>query len=248
LIVPGRSFERDPASARTDCGDAIRVSVVIPTLDEAGTIVSTLRRLASQGADEVVVADGGSQDGTSTLARGEGVRVVDAPRGRGSQQNRGAEATTGDVLLFLHADCWLDPGALAALRRFVVTHPRVPGGCFRMRVEADDLLFRAVDAAAHLRAGVLGVPYGDQGIFVTRRDFAQVGGFPETALMEDLILSITLRRLGRLALLPARIHVSPRRWRHQGVIRQTFRNGCLTLSAVLGIPLRILSCFYPIVR
>jgi rSAM/selenodomain-associated transferase 2 len=226
----------------------LRVSVVIPTLDEAGTIVATLRRLARQGADEVVVADGGSGDGTVALAWGEGVRVVAAPRGRGSQQNRGAAATSGEILLFLHADCWLEPGALAALRRYVADHPRVPGGCFRMRVDADEPLFRAIDAAAHLRAGVLGVPYGDQGIFATRRSFEHVGGFPEVALLEDVILSLNLRRLGRLALLPARIHVSPRRWRHQGLIRQTLRNWCLTLSAACGIPPQVLSRFYSIVR
>jgi rSAM/selenodomain-associated transferase 2 len=226
----------------------VRISVVIPTLDEAGTIVATLRRLREQGADEVVVADGGSRDATAELARGEGVRVVLAPRGRGSQQNRGAAATTGEVLVFLHADCWLEPGTLAALRRFVADHPRVPGGCFRMRVEAEEPIFRLIDAAAHLRAGVFGVPYGDQGIFATRGAFSRVGGFPEIALMEDVFLSLHLRRLGRLALLPARIHVSPRRWRRQGVCRQTLRNWCLTLSATCGIPPRLLSPFYPIVR
>jgi rSAM/selenodomain-associated transferase 2 len=239
-----RSF--DPA--RVSTRGAIRVSVVIPTLDEAGTIVATLRRLARQGADEVVVADGGSRDGTVALARREGVRVVIAPRGRGSQQNRGAAATSGEVLLFLHADCWLEPGALGILRRYVADHPGVPGGCFRMRVEAVEPIYRAVDAAAHLRAGILGVPYGDQGIFATRRSFERVGGFPAVALMEDVILSLNLRRVGRLALLPIRIHVSPRRWRQQGVIRQTLRNGCLTLAAACGISPRVLARFYPIVR
>src|SRR4051812_40146933 len=95
-----------------------RVSVVIPTLDESTTIVESLDRLAGQGADEVVVVDASSADGTAALARGAGVRVVESPRGRGVQQNRGAAATSGEVLLFLHADCWLDPGAVSTLRRF----------------------------------------------------------------------------------------------------------------------------------
>jgi rSAM/selenodomain-associated transferase 2 len=226
----------------------VSISVVIPTLDEAGTIVTTLRRMSGQGADEVVVADGGSRDGTAALARGEGARVVSAPRGRGVQQNRGAAATTGDVLLFLHADCWLDPGALTALRRFIAANPRVAGGCFRMRVAAPNPLFRLIDAAAQLRAGLLGIPYGDQGIFVPRGVFARVGGFPEVALMEDVLLACALRRRGRLAVLPPRIHVSPRRWQHQGILRQTLRNTCLILSAALGVPPRILTHFYPVVR
>jgi rSAM/selenodomain-associated transferase 2 len=245
LILPNCTSDPRPASTR---GAAARISVVIPTLDEAGTIVATLRRLAEQGADEVVVADGGSRDSTVALARGEGVRVVPAPRGRGSQQNRGAAATTGEILLFLHADCWLEPGSLAALRRFVADHPRVPGGCFRMRVEAIEPIFRLIDAAAHLRVAILGIPYGDQGIFATRDAFACAGGFPEIALMEDVFLSLSLRRPGRLALLPARIHVSPRRWHRQGILSQTVRNWCLTLSAACGIPPRLLARFYPIVR
>lgn len=236
---------------RRDAGPSasrISISVVIPTLDEAGTIVATLRRLAGQGADEVVVVDGGSRDETAALARGERVRVVSAPRGRGVQQNRGAAATTGDVLLFLHADCWLDPGALTALRRFIAANPRVPGGCFRMRVAAVAPSFRIIDTAAQFRAGLLGIPYGDQGIFVLRSVFARVGGFPAVALMEDVILALALRRRGRLAVLPPRIHVSPRRWQHQGILRQTLRNTCLILSAALGVPPRILERFYPVVR
>jgi hypothetical protein len=152
------------------------------------------------------------------------------------------------VLLFLHADCWLDDGAVAALRRFVARSPRVPGGCFRMRVEAPDVLFRGVDAAGHIRAGVFGCLYGDQGIFVPRWAFEGVGGFPETRLMDDVLISRRLRRLGRLALLPARIHVSPRRWRQQGLIRQTLRNWSLMAAAAAVVPTDALARYYPVVR
>jgi GT2 family glycosyltransferase len=117
-----------------------------------------------------------------------------------------------------------------------------------MRVEAGEPIFRAIDAAAHVRAGLLGVPYGDQGIFVARWAFDRVGGFPETPLMEDVFLALKLRRLGRLVLLPHRIQVSPRRWRRQGVWRQTYRNWWLTALAALGTPTPILARSYPVIR
>ncbi|RUL88085.1 TIGR04283 family arsenosugar biosynthesis glycosyltransferase [Tautonia sociabilis] len=228
--------------------ESVSVSVVIPTLQEAGEIRSCLEHLAAQGADEVVVADADSPDGTADLARSAGVRVVSSPRGRGIQQNRGAAATSGDVLLFLHADCRLDPGGIACLRRFVSRCPKVPGGCFRMRVDGPEAGFRAIDAAAHLRAGLIGLPYGDQGIFVPRPVFDRIGGFPEVPLMEDVFLALRLRRLGRIALLPSRIHVSPRRWRRHGLLGQSLRNWGLTAAAAAGVPTEVLARFYPMVR
>ncbi len=229
----------------------VRVSVIIPTWNEAATIAATLQRLARQGADEVLVVDAGSPDGTAeraTAAATPGVRVLRSGRGRGVQQNAGARAASGDVLLFLHADCWLEDGAVDRLRDFLARNPAVPGGCFRMRVEAPDPLFRPIDAAAHLRAGVLGVPYGDQGLFVSRWAFDRVGGFPETPLMEDVLIALRLRRLGRLALLPSRIHVSPRRWRRQGILRQTLRNWTLTALAAVGVSPTRLARHYPAIR
>src|SRR5262249_54043541 len=120
------------------------VSEIIPTLQESSTIIGCLEHLAGQGADEVVVADASSPDGTADLAAPLCTLVVRSPRGRGVQQNRGAAASSGDVLLFLHADCRLEAGALDLLRRFVRRHPRVPGGCFRMRVEDRDLRYRLI--------------------------------------------------------------------------------------------------------
>ncbi len=226
----------------------MKVSVVIPTLLEAATIDSCLDRLARQGADEIIVADASSPDGTAERARAFGALVVESPRGRGVQQNRGARLAKGDLFVFLHADCRLEAGAIQELRRFVRRNPRVPGGCFRMRVDSAERLFRAIDAAAHLRAGVLGIPYGDQGLFVPRWAFERVGGFPEIPLMEDVFLALRLRRLGRLALLKSTIQVSPRRWHQAGILSQTARNWTLTAMAALGVRMDVLARFYPIVR
>jgi rSAM/selenodomain-associated transferase 2 len=226
----------------------MRISVVIPTLNEATTIAGLLRRLTDQGIDEVIVVDAASWDGTAQWARSEGVLVIDSPRGRGAQQNRGAAAASGDVLVFLHADCRLDDGAIAALRRFLGRHPRVAAGCFRMRVEAGHPLYRCIELAAHLRAGLGGVPYGDQGLFVRRRLFDQMGGFPEVPLMEDVGLAMRLRRHGRLAVVPARIFVSPRRWVQHGILGQTLRNCTLTVASAVGVPASTLARFYPHVR
>lgn len=226
----------------------MRVSVVIPTFNEASTIVATLESLAAQAADEVIVADGSSPDGTASLALATGAMVVESPRGRGVQQNLGARRASGELLLFLHADCRLEPGAVAALRRFISANPRVPGGCFRMRIDDPDPRFRPIDAAAHLRAGLLGLPYGDQGIFATRWAFDLVGGFPATKLMDDVLFSTRLRRLGRLAVLPNRILVSARRWKYAGLVRQTLRNWALTALAAGGVRPDELARFYPVVR
>ena len=227
---------------------AERIAVVVPTWREASTIVGCLDDLAGQGFDEVLVADAGSPDGTADLARSRGARVVDAPRGRGAQQNAGARATASGVLLFLHADCRLEPGAISALRRALRRHPKAPAGCLRMRVDDPDRRFRLIDGAAHLRAGVLGVPYGDQAIWVRRWAFEAVGGFPETRLMEDVLISLQLRRLGRILIVPARVEVSSRRWKQQGLLRQSSRNWGLTLLATLGVPPDRLAIFYPAVR
>jgi rSAM/selenodomain-associated transferase 2 len=227
---------------------AMRVSVVIPTYQEATTILACLSRLAAQGADEVVVADGCSSDGTAELAKRHGARVITAPLGRGTQQNLGAAATSGDVLLFLHADCRLETGAIEVLRRFMCGHPRIPGGCFRMRVDAADPRFRLIDLAADIRGGLLGIPYGDQGLFASRWAFERVGGFPETRLMEDVLLSLKLRQLGRVVRLPARIFVSPRRWQRTGIVRQSVWNWTLTLLAALQVPPDRLARHYPVVR
>jgi len=222
------------------------VSVVIPTLNEEGVLGETLLRLREEAPHEVLVADGGSADATCRVAAAAD-RLLHAPRGRAAQMNCAAASATGDVLLFLHADSALEPGALraaeAALRR-----PGVVAGCFRMAVAAPGWAYRLIDAAATARAGLTGLVYGDQGLFLRREVFERVGGFPPVRFMEDVWISRRLRRHGRVVVAPRRIFASPRRWRRQGVVRQTLRNWALTALAAGGVHPDRLAAYYPAVR
>ena len=222
------------------------VSIIVPTLDEEETIAQTLANLRRQRPHEIIVADGGSQDNTCLLADAADL-VVRAPRGRAAQMNVGAAHATGDVLLFMHADCSLEAGALADAER-CLDAPGVAGGCFSMCVDADGLWFRLIDRCATARVRLTGLAYGDQGLFLRQDLFRQLGGFPRLALMEDLFFSRELRRQGRVVVSASRVFVSPRRWRHAGLIPQTLRNWLLTALAAGGVHPDGLARFYPPVR
>ena len=222
------------------------VSVIIPTLNEAACLAETLRSIRAEKPHEIIVVDGGSGDGTCERAE-VADRLLRGPRGRAAQMNHGADHAVGDVLLFLHADCTLEAGALASAEKCLAARG-VAAGCFRMTVTAPGSVYRLIDACATARVRLTGLMYGDQGLFVERRRFARVGGFPPLRLMEDVFISRTLRREGRVVVAPRRIFVSSRRWRRQGVVRQTLRNWTLTALAVSGVHPDRLAAFYPVVR
>ncbi len=222
------------------------VSVIVPTLNEEGCLAETLRAVRRQGPREIIVADGGSTDGTRWAAAGAD-QFLDAPRGRAAQMNAGAARASGDVLLFLHADCRPEDGALAEAER-LLRRPGVAAGCFRMRVAAEGPLYRLIDACATARVRLTGLVYGDQGLFVRREVFRRAGGFPPLRLMEDVFFSRALRRLGRVVVAPRRLLVSPRRWQRAGLVRQTLRNWTLTALAAGGVHPDRLAAFYPVVR
>jgi rSAM/selenodomain-associated transferase 2 len=224
----------------------VSVSVIIPTWNEAAGLGETLRRLRGEGPHEVIVADGGSTDATCQVARAAD-RLLQGLRGRAAQMNHGAAHAAGDVLLFLHADCALEPGALDAAEQ-ALRGRRVAAGCFRMTVTAGAPVYRLIDACATARVRLTGLVYGDQGLFVRRDVFERAGGFPPLRLMEDVFLSRALRRLGRVVVAPRRIFVSPRRWQRQGVVRQTLRNWALTALAAAGVHPDRLAAYYPAVR
>ena len=188
----------------------MRYSVVIPTLNEASTIEEALRRVQRLAPDELIVADGGSSDGTPDLAR-PGATVVSTRHGRGSQMNAGAAQATGDVLVFLHADVRLPSNALAAIES-ALRDPAVAGGYFRVRfgLEPHETF---VAALCHVlrRAGIV---FGDAVIVVRREAFMRVGGFRDYPIMEDVNLVSRLRRVGRMVELPESVVASTRRWQH----------------------------------
>jgi rSAM/selenodomain-associated transferase 2 len=222
------------------------ISVIIPTLNEAAHIAETLRCVRAEKPREILVVDGGSSDATCELAR-EADCVLQGPRGRAAQMNLGAEHAAGDVLLFLHADCTLEAGALYAAEE-CLGRRGVAAGCFRMTVTAPGPVYRLLDACATARVRLTGMIYGDQGLFVKRQVFERIGGFPPLMLMEDLFFSKQLRRQGRIVVAPRCIFVSPRRWQQQGIVRPTLLNWTLTALAAAGVPPNRLAAFYPMVR
>jgi rSAM/selenodomain-associated transferase 2 len=218
--------------------------VIIPALNEAANIAAAIDRAWKAGAHEVIVVDGGSADGTLESAAAHNCLALSSARGRGVQQNTGARRAIGEVLLFLHADTWLAPGS--AGQAITALHDDgVVAGAFRQRIEAAGVLYRLLERGNALRARC-GRPYGDQGIFVRRDAFEQVGSFPEVPLLEDVLLTRQLRRLGRIVLLPGPLYVSARRWRRNGVLRQTLRNWRILAAAKRGVrPERLAGLYGP---
>jgi rSAM/selenodomain-associated transferase 2 len=222
-----------------------RLSVIVPVLDEAGSIASLLEALAplrARGA-EVIVVDGGSRDDTPALARAAANRVLTAERGRASQMNAGAQAATGDILLFLHADTRLPPDADRLVREALAGGARV-WGRFDVRIEGRHPLLGLVAALMNRRSRLTGIATGDQAIFATRRAFEAAGGYPDIPLMEDIVLSRCLKRLSRPACLPARVTTSGRRWEQNGVLRTILTMWRLRLSFALGADPRALALAY----
>lgn len=192
----------------------LSISVIIPVLDEAARIERRLDELAREpDFDEVIVVDGGSADGTADRARARRTaKLIDAPRGRARQMNRGTHVASGDVLLFLHADVSLPAGA-PRLIRDALANPNVVAGAFKTWHVSDAESRRAPWLhLADVRSRYSRLPYGDQAIFVRREAFERIGGYPDQELMEDLELSLRLRRLGRIAIVPASVRVSGRRF------------------------------------
>ncbi|QDV68780.1 N-glycosyltransferase [Rosistilla carotiformis] len=209
------------------------ISVVIPALNEAENIERCVASAAAAG--QVIVVDGGSDDATLQIAEAAGATVIRSPAGRAMQQNAGAKAATGKTLLFLHADNHLAPTAIHQVCDAMTQHPERWWGALGQRIEAAGFAFRLLEHGNAWRVRWRGLPFGDQAIFVQRERFDEVGGFPDEPIMEDLILSQRLRRIGRPLLLPGPVYVDPRRWQQMGVLRQTFRNFGLQIAFALGV-------------
>ena len=212
--------------------DRSLVSIVIPTLNEGAVIAETLDHLHQQpGPTQLLVVDGGSTDRTRERARAAGASVLEGPRGRGTQLNRGAEAAEGDLLLFLHADTALPPNGLSRIRR-TLSRPSVVAGTFQLRFDVPSPLLRFY--AWCTKWPWIRLCFGDRGLFTTREAFEAVGGYPEWPLFEDLELAHRLYEHGGFRFLDAAVTTSARRFRRNGVLRQQLRNLYLWLQYVTG--------------
>mgnify|MGYP006272304809 CR=1 FL=1 len=197
------------------------VSVIIPTLNEASYITDTLRTLRQQpGPIEPIVVDGGSTDATVARARAL-ARVVHSKRGRGQQMNRGADAASGDALLFLHADTHLPPGGLDRVRA-TLARPDIESGIFRLAFDAPTPLLHLYSWCT--RWPWIRLAFGDRALFATAEAFHAVGGFPNWPLFEDLDLADRLHARGTFRFLPLSVTTSARRFRTNGALRQQLRN------------------------
>ncbi len=212
----------------------MKLSIVMPVLDEAAGIEAALAALAPyrRRGVEVIVVDGGSRDGTPNLARLLADRVLTAPRGRAAQMNAGAGEAHGNILLFLHADTRL-PNDADRLVTDGLSRSGRAWGRFDVHIDGGGLL-GLVSTMMNWRSRITGVATGDQAMFVTRAAFDAVGRFPEIALMEDVALSARLKRIGKPSALRARVTTSGRRWRKHGTLRTMFLMWRLRLRFFFG--------------
>jgi len=209
-----------------------RLSIIIPTLNEAEGIANLLTSLSPlrQRGHEVIVADGGSHDGTVELARPLADLVIDAPRGRAAQMNAGAAQAKSEVLLFLHADTRLPTRA----DELILNSTARVWGRFDVMIEGTHPLLPVIAWMMNRRSRWTGIATGDQAIFVRREVFESMGGFPDIPLMEDIALSKKLKAIGPPLCMKARVTTSGRRWEQHGVISTVLKMWRLRLAFFLG--------------
>jgi rSAM/selenodomain-associated transferase 2 len=221
----------------------VKISAIIPVINEATRLATAIERAWESGVDEVLVVDGGSTDGSLEIARQARCFFVTSDIGRGQQQNAGASRASGDVLLFLHADNWLAPNACQQIRDRFAAGQLFFGG-FLQHIEAPNRIFRWIERGNVQRVKWRGLVYGDQAMFISRELFDAVGGFPAEPIMEDLILSGKLKQHCRPELMPGPVFVDARRWQKTGPLRQSIRNWWLVTLFYCGVtPTRLLRMY-----
>jgi rSAM/selenodomain-associated transferase 2 len=221
-----------------------KITIVIPTLNEAGCLDATLKRLfGANPVGEVIVVDAGSVDGTAEKARSRGAKVMVASAGRAQQMNAGAAEATGSILLFLHADTHL-PDRFQHFVREALRKPGVAAGAFQFRLEDEGRGYRVLEWLTNWRARTLQMPYGDQALFMKIETFRALGGFPDLPIMEDFEMVRRLKRRGPICIVPAPAVTSARRWRKRGIIRTTILNQVVIVGYFLGISTQTLARWY----
>ena len=225
----------------------------MPVLNEANSINPILEYLSSlkaPGGFEIVVVDGSSSGTTLSAIKPDIHQSIDlkttlAPKGRGSQLNRGAALANGDILLFLHADTMMSQKAVTCLQLEMKHNKSIVGGAFDLGIHSPKKIYRLIECMANKRSHITNLPYGDQAIFLRKKYFLKIGGFSEIPLMEDVdIMQRIKKKNDKIAILPAKVQTSPRRWEKEGVLYVTLRNWLLISLYILGVSPDRLVRFY----
>ncbi len=213
----------------------MKISIIIPTLNEAEAIIASLQGLQylRHLGHEVIVADGGSLDSTLSLAMPYIDAKVLSDKGRAKQLNAGTRIANGDVLLFLHADTLLPENIESILLEALSLG--FSWGRFDVRLSGQQFMFRIIEKMINIRSRVSGIATGDQAIFIRKDVFAEEGGFPEIALMEDIAMSKRLKKRSRPFCSRVRVITSSRRWEDQGIWKTIFLMWCLRLAYLCGV-------------
>jgi len=201
----------------------LKISIVMPVLNEAENLRNTLGHLHLSENEELIIVDGGSVDGTVSIAREFTDKVFTAKTGRASVMNFGAQNAQGDILLFLHADCILPDNSFTLIRE-VLRNKNIAAGAFALRIDSKKTVFRIIEIFSNLRAVLTSLIYGDQGMFLRKETFNRLGGFADIPLMEDIEISLRLNKAGKIVFLKQAITVSSRRWVKEGIVYTTLRN------------------------
>ena len=225
----------------------LKVSIIVPTLNEAQGLRDTLTQIQQLSPHELVVSDGGSDDNTLKIAKKFTEHVVRGPAGRALQMNAGAQIATGDIFIFLHADSRIEPASYEKMLHSLKSSEKI-GGAFSLCIDSDKWSLRLITRLANLRSKFFGMAYGDQAFFVKNSTFQQMNGFAEFPICEDIDFFKRLRKLGPVILLKEKSLTSPRRWMKEGIWFTTLRNILIMILFKLGFPPRILTKWYQAIR
>ncbi|MCF7820999.1 MAG: TIGR04283 family arsenosugar biosynthesis glycosyltransferase [Mariprofundaceae bacterium] len=219
------------------------IAVVVPLLNEAKSLPQLFQLLDGLDADEIILVDGGSTDGSDQLLAESGFQWINSLSGRAVQMNKGAGECVSDILLFIHADTDICSSHISAVKEAMRSADNV-GGRFDVHLSGNRPAFRLIEWMINLRSRLTKISTGDQCQFVRRIVFESLGGFPEQPLMEDIELSKRLKQLGKIACLRDRVTTSSRRWEQFGIFRTILLMWKLRLLYWLGVPPQRLATMY----
>ncbi|QDP41348.1 TIGR04283 family arsenosugar biosynthesis glycosyltransferase [Radiobacillus deserti] len=218
------------------------LSVIIPVWNEIDHLRPLLETLSKHKQIEIIIADGGSTDGTAELASEYG-QVVSSKRGRASQMNKGAEAATGKILWFLHADSKIEDHMAQSIC-FTMEDSNILGGGFSIQFDDSSFLLKMIAVGSNIRARFFHIYFGDQAFFVRKSVFDEMGGFPKVSLMEDWLISKKMKKRGKLQHLRGPIYASARRFKKNGIIRTFVTMQLIKILFVLGVSTATLERVY----